>query len=419
MFFTRPQKSPALKFLHPYVIFAIFLCIIGITLEVVENATPSVIETSAKQVWLPAEPMDPGLRQINDAPPISYVSAHAAIVLENTTGTVLYAKNAHEKRAPASTTKILTALIALEKGNLNDVVTVSRKAASTTGSSARLYTGQKIRLEDLLHGLLLSSGNDAAVAVAEHLAGDVNTFAVWMTKRAKELGASNSQFKNPHGLDEAGHYSTAYDLALLARMALLHPLFAKIVQTKMYDSSGGSWSNTNKLLWQVEGSTGIKTGTTSKAGYCLVASVEQEGMQLITVVLNAGDRYRETSALLQYGFDHFRILTLAQRGDPLARLQLSSGVEPIIAVANEPLTVVVPNERVSHVYTQFILDPALKAPIRRGRQIGTIDVLIDGETAHSIPLVAQGSVAARTPWVLFKSWWTTTFKPPRAEPSLP
>ena len=285
------------------------------------------LPTSATQVWIPVEPqIDVVWMPGYDEGP--YVSARAAILFENTTGTVLYAKNAHERRAPASTTKILTAIMALELSNLDEIVTVSRRAASTPGSTARLYTGQKIRMDDLLHGLLLRSGNDAAVAVAEHLAGTESTFVSWMNQRATALGATNTRFQNPHGLDKPGHYSTAYDLALLSRIALVYPTFAEIVRKQTYDYQGQTWNNTNQLLWRFEGLEGIKTGTTSRAGYCLVAAASKDGMQLISVVLGSNNRWDDSSRLLSWGFEEFHRVTLADSGDVLARIPLADGMTP-------------------------------------------------------------------------------------------
>ena len=368
-----------------------------------------VAATGAVHVWLPVEPqVDVAWIAGFESGP--YVSARAAILFENTTGTVLFAKNAHEKRPPASTTKILTAILALERSRLDEIVTVSQRAASTPGSTARLYTGQKIRMDDLLHALLLRSGNDAAVAIAEHLAADESTFVSWMNQRAAELGAVNSRFQNPHGLDTPGHYSTAYDLALISRIALVYPTFAEIVRKRSYEYQGQTWTNTNRLLWRFEGLEGIKTGTTSGAGYCLVAAASQDGMQLISVVLDSNDRWEDSSRLLSWGFESFHRLTLADRGDVLARLPLADGMAPVVAVASGPLAVMVRDRDVGHVTTRLEINPGLKAPIRRGDTLGSFDVYIDGTLVKSIPLVAAASIARRTPLRLLWDWLSRTFR---------
>lgn len=365
----------------------------------------------ATQVWLPVEPqIDVVWMPGNESGP--YVSARSAILFENTTGTVLYAKNPHERRPPASTTKILTAILALEHSRLDEIVTVSRRAAATPGSTARLYTGQKIRMDDLLHGLLLRSGNDAAVAIAEHVAGDEATFVSWMNRRAAELGAVNSRFQNSHGLDRAGHFSTAYDLALISRIALVYPTFAEIVRKRTYEYQGQTWNNTNQLLWRFEGLEGIKTGTTSGAGYCLVAAASQDGMQLISVVLDSNDRWDDSSRLLSWGFESFHRLTLADRGDVLARLPLAEGMAPVVAVASAPLAVIVRDDDVSRVTTRLDIDPRLKAPIRRGQTIGAFEIYVNGELVKSVPLTAGASIARRTPLRVIWEWITRVLTAP-------
>src|SRR5690606_15208617 len=307
---------------------------------------------------------------------------------------------------PASTTKILTAILALERSRLDEIVTVSRKAASTPGSTARLYPGQKIRMIDLLHGLLLQSGNDAAVAIAEHLAGSEAAFVSWMNQRAAELGALNSRFQNSHGLDKPGHFSTAYDLALISRIALVYPTFAEIVRKRTYQYEGQTWTNTNKLLWRFEGLEGIKTGTTSGAGYCLVAAASQDGMQLISVVLGSNNRWDDSSRLLSWGFEEFHLLTLAQQGEMLARIPLADGMAPVVAVAGGPLAVVVRDRDVSRVTTRLEIDPGLRAPIRRGDTVGAFHVYIDGNLVKKISLVAGADIARRTPWRMLWQWLT-------------
>lgn len=380
-------------------VWAVFAMDAGIQLP--DGTVPAM----AAHVWLPVEPqIDVVWMPGHDEGP--YLSARAAILFENTTGTVLFAKNAHEKRPPASTTKILTAILALERSRLDEIVTVSRKAASTPGSTARLYPGQKIRMIDLLHGLLLQSGNDAAVAIAEHLAGSEAAFVSWMNQRAAELGALNSRFQNSHGLDKPGHFSTAYDLALISRIALVYPTFAEIVRKRTYQYEGQTWTNTNKLLWRFEGLEGIKTGTTSGAGYCLVAAASQDGMQLISVVLGSNNRWDDSSRLLSWGFEEFHLLTLAQQGEMLARIPLADGMAPVVAVAGGPLAVVVRDRDVSRVTTRLEIDPGLRAPIRRGDTIGAFHVYIDGNLVKKISLVAGADIARRTPWRMLWQWLT-------------
>ncbi len=236
------------------------------------------------------------------------VKATAAILINAETGEVLYSKNPTSIMAPASTTKIMTAILAIEKSDLNRKIKVSRRAASIPGSSMNLRPGEVQTLKNLLYGLLLSSGNDAASAIAEYIAGTESKFAKMMTAKAAELGMKNTCFKNASGLPAAGHNTTAYDMALLATYALKNPVFAEIVQTKTASvrSSRSNRSrylkNHNKLLWQYPYITGIKTGYTRRAGRCLVASASQNGITLISVVLKSGTMYNDTVNLFSYGF---------------------------------------------------------------------------------------------------------------------
>jgi D-alanyl-D-alanine carboxypeptidase (penicillin-binding protein 5/6) len=236
------------------------------------------------------------------------INASAAVLIDAGTGETIYEKNPHIHMAPASTTKIMTAIIAIEHGDLEHEVKISANAASTPGSSMRLRRGEKYSLHQLLYGLLLPSGNDAATAIAEYIAGSEVKFAGLMNEKAKELGMADTHFKNASGLPAEGHYSTAYDLALLARYALENPVFAAIVQTK-FTSVPVSRSkvkkpltNHNKLLWQYPYTTGIKTGYTRKAGRCLVASATQKETSLISVVLKSGTMYNDSISLFNFGF---------------------------------------------------------------------------------------------------------------------
>lgn len=236
------------------------------------------------------------------------INASAAVLIDAGTGETIYEKNSHIQMAPASTTKIMTAIIAIEQGELDREVKISAHAAAIPGSSMRLRRGEKYSLHQLLYGLLLSSGNDAATAIAEYIAGSELKFAGLMNQKAKDLGMADTQFKNASGLPAEGHYSTACDLAILARYALKNPVFAAIVQTKFTSvpvsrsKAKKSLINHNKLLWQYPYTTGIKTGYTRKAGRCLVASATQKETSLISVVLKSGTMYNDSINLFNFGF---------------------------------------------------------------------------------------------------------------------
>lgn len=236
------------------------------------------------------------------------IGAYSYILLDSQTGVILAQREAWRKRAPASTTKIFTGIVALEAENLESPVKISQKAGSTGEASINLQEGEVLTLEALLYGALLCSGNDACVAISEHIAGTEEKFGFLMNQKAFLVGATGSNFKNPHGLPAKEHYSTAYDLALMARYGLRNLCFSKIVSTKstviesITPARKRYLSNTNQLLWGTEGAGGVKTGTTIEAGQCLVAAVTRNGRQLITVVLKSPNRYKDTLRLLEYGF---------------------------------------------------------------------------------------------------------------------
>lgn len=236
------------------------------------------------------------------------VMAKSAVLLDAQNGEILYCKAPDEKRPPASTTKILTAILAIECGNLNQVVSVSENAANTGEASLHLRPGEKLTLYNLLHGALMKSANDACVAIAEAIAPSEEEFIGLLNMKAKALGAFNTEFFNTNGLPCKGHLTTAYDLAIITRHAMNNPVFADIVKKKTYlleweDSSRKTYiKNTNKLLWTYLYTTGVKTGTTDSAGKCLVASAKYGNRQLITVLLNSPDRFSEARRMLEYGF---------------------------------------------------------------------------------------------------------------------
>ena len=221
------------------------------------------------------------------------LSAGSYALIEAESGRLLCGSNENKKLPMASTTKIMTAVLAIENSNPDDIVTVSNNAANTEGSSIYLKPGEKISMRELLYGLMLESGNDAAVAIAEHISGTAQEFSAAMTDKARAIGALNTVFKNPNGLNEEGHYTTAKDLALITREALKNPLFAEIVATKSIRLSRSTYTNHNKLLSMYGGITGVKTGFTKKCGRCLVSSCSRNGFSLIAVTLNDPDDWND------------------------------------------------------------------------------------------------------------------------------
>lgn len=339
------------------------------------------------------------------APPPA-LKAQAAILLDAKTGQVLYDKNIHVRHAPASTTKMMTALLALESGRLGDRVKVSPQAAATRGSSMYLYAGQALTLEELITGLMMRSGNDAAVAIAEHLSGSVDAFVEQMNKRAAAIGAVNTHFRNPHGLSVPGHYSTAFDLAWIARTALANPAFATIVSTKeisieWQDRRGRekdvSLRNTNRLLWMLEEADGVKTGTTNEAGPCLVASATRGNHKLIAVVLHDHSRWYDSMQLLKYGFDNFDLYDFADRGDVLANLPVEHGLSQAVdAVVADTAALVVRAAEYPSVTVEIELPEKVKAPVYQGQKLGEIVFFIDEKAVKTVDLVAARDVDERT-----------------------
>lgn len=348
-------------------------------------------------------------------PPVSVgrprLECQSAVLMEWTTGAVLYAHRATEKRDPASLTKIMTAVVALERGSLPEPVRISANAAWTPGSTMGLREGQEYTLRDLLYGLLLESGNDAAVAIAEHLAGSEREFARWMTEKAHELGALSTQFLNPHGLTEPGHYSTAYDLALIARYALTLPLFAAMVGTvekRVAEldrlSSERVLYNTNRLLGSYPGMEGGKTGTTAAAGACLVASAVRDGMRLISVVLDSADRWEDTRRLLDWGFANFTLIRCGNAGDYYGSIPVVRGTAGSVdLVLAADLVAVVHRSELDRVRVEEEVARRAVSPVRRGQPLGKLTMLAGDRRAAEVILVAQESVPRATPfWFLWK-----------------
>ena len=248
------------------------------------------------------------------------INAKAAVIYDRETKEVLWGKNENVKKAMASTTKIMTCLVVLENCNLNEIVTISKKAANTGGSRLKLNTNDKITVNDLLYGLMLRSGNDAAIALAEYTSGSVEEFAKLMNKKAKEIGLRNTNFVTPHGLDNENHYTTAYELAILTDYALNNEMFSKIVGTKVTNINVNGYnrtiSNTNELLGNMQGVNGVKTGFTNNAGRCLVTSCKRDNNQIITVVLGCDtkkQRTKDSINLIEYAFSNYTRINLEEK----------------------------------------------------------------------------------------------------------
>lgn len=254
---------------------------------------------------------------LNDEPKIN---SRSAVVIDRKSKNIIYGKNENVKKAMASTTKIMTAMVVIQNTNLNNIVEISKKAAGTGGSRLGLKAGDKITVKDLLYGLLLRSGNDCAVALAEYVAGSVSEFSNLMNQNAQMLGLNNTHFVTPHGLDEEEHYTTAYELAILADYALNNEVFAQIVNTKSYtiniNKNSKTLNNTNELLGNLNGVYGVKTGFTNGAGRCLVTSIKRGNLDIICVVLGADtkkDRTRDSAKLIEYTFNKYEEIDIKEK----------------------------------------------------------------------------------------------------------
>ncbi|HOJ20105.1 MAG TPA: D-alanyl-D-alanine carboxypeptidase family protein [Armatimonadota bacterium] len=318
-------------------------------------------------------------------PPPPPITAQSAILVDADTGKVLYERHAHERRPMASTTKIMTALLALEHARMNDTVVVSEHASKTPYTGLYLKPGEKLTVGDLLWALLLRSANDACVAIGEHIAGSEEKFVEMMNARALEMGLKNTHFKNPHGLHAEDHYSTAYDLAQMTRVAMQHPLFAQIVarKRKRIDRSIEKQDvvvvNKNRLLFRWDAVDGVKTGYTRQAGHCLVASASQDGWRLISVVLKSGNSWGDSRTLLEHGFRQYERVLVARKGTPLLQVRVVNGLQDSVqAMLVKDLSVVVPRGTKVDVRTEVTPGMA-RAPLWRGDSLGIV-VARQGET---------------------------------------
>ncbi len=374
--------------------------------EDVEEMDPPVqtetdqTQTGEKKQQQGGEAEDPPV-YIPPGDTLPQVTARSAVVIDALTGEVLYQRMMDERRYPASTTKIMSLITALEtnRGSLDDAVRISGKAADMEGSTMWLERGERYRLEDLLYGMMLVSGNDAATAVAEHVAGSVQAFAKRMTEKADEIGAKNTRFTNSCGLHNPLHYTTAHDLALITAYGYKNSTFRKIVSTKewrvplMKPPFHRNLENENMLLWIYQGANGVKTGYTDDAGRCVVTAAERDGVQLIAVVLDGAYMWNDSIAMLDYGFRHIESRELVKKGEKLATVAVAGGEEQTVAlVAEKELRLPVPNGDASAYRREIKAPRSLEAPVRRGEKIGEAVYYYKGKKVASVPLKAESHV---------------------------
>lgn len=327
---------------------------------------------------------------------VGAVSAQKAILMDAQTGRVLYEKAPDSRSLIASTTKIMTALVVCEQCNVLDRVRIPKEAVGIEGSSMYLKEGEVLTVQDLLYGLMLHSGNDAAVALAIYCGGTVEGFAQLMNDKANLLGLKGTHFENPNGLDSPGHYSTARDLAVLTAYAMENPIFAKTVSTKTVRIGQRYLTNHNKLLWRVEGADGVKTGYTKAAGRILVSSACRDGRRLICVTINDGNDWADHQKLLEDGFSNYQIKTLVTQGDCLGTRDILGGqADRVQLIADGDFAFpLAQNEQVQVV----ISGPGFAyAPVVQGQAAGFAYLQIDGKTLGKVPLVYGQTVEQEQP----------------------
>ena len=343
-------------------------------------------------------------------------NAKSTILIEESTGKILYEKNSDEKRAPASMTKVMSMLLIMEaldnkQISLNDEVTISQNAADMGGSQLFLQPNQTAKVEDLLKGIAVASGNDAVVAIAEKIAGSEEKFVDMMNKKAKKLGLKNTQFKNTHGLDEEGHYTSAHDMAIMAKELIKHKNilnYTSIYEEYLTKSDGTKlWMvNTNKLVKFYKGVDGLKTGFTQTAGYCLTATAMKNNTRLISVVMGedtSANRSTDTVNLLNYGFNSYKVNTIIKKEKNIAKVKVNKGKEDKVYIrtkenVNELLNV---NEKAK----KYTLVPEVKnitAPVKVGEKVGILKIKYQNKVVKEVDLTVSKNIKKANLWDLFK-----------------
>lgn len=327
-------------------------------------------------------------------------SAKAMELIEKTTGRIIYSKNSDEKLPMASTTKIVTALTVLENcDNLDEIVNVDDRAIGVLGTSIYLIKGEKLTVRELLYGMMLVSGNDAATALAYHISDSIEAFCALMLETAKRAGATNSSFSNPHGLDEEGHYTTAHDLALITAKALSNQTFAEIVSTKECKISGNEKApvrylkNKNKLLNSFEGATGVKTGFTDDAGRCFVGSAERDGTEFVCVILNCGPMFEECATLLEEAFKEYKLIEIVPPYNYIRRVGVIDGKEESLKVYSRkgfsyPLT----EEEQNRLIYEYNIPENIEAPIEKDSIVGKLNIYLGDKLLFSEEVYAMEEV---------------------------
>ena len=349
------------------------------------------------------------------------INAKSALLVETNTGKIIYEKDINEQNYPASTTKILTAILTIENCNLDDTATVSQNAVSNIPTGyvvAPLYVGEQIKVKDLLYALLLKSSNDAAYVLAEHVGGSVEGFAEMMNNKASDLGCKNSHFVNPNGIDNKDHYTTAYDMYLITNYAMKNETFAEIVSTYQYtlpatnkcSASNRIMKNTNNFVNPNNGYydkkvKGVKTGTTDLAGNCLITDSANKGLEFITVVLGAetsNGKFNESSKMIEYAFNNYAMTDLHKKGDVIKNIEVKNATDEtknLNLVISDDITVMNNVKiNVNEIKPEIVLNDNIVAPISKGQELGTVRFNVDG-IEYEAKLLADSDVEVKTYYV--------------------
>lgn len=342
-------------------------------------------------------------------------NAESGILIEYSTGKILYSKKIDEKLAPASMTKIMTLLLIMEaveegKINLDDNISISTNASSMGGSQVFLDPNTEMKAEELIKSIAIASANDSAVAMAEAISGTTANFVSRMNSRAKELGCKNTNFKNVHGLDEEGHYSTAYDMSLIARELLKHEQILKYTSTyEAYlnkPNGTSTWMvNTNKLIKYYTGLDGLKTGFTKTAGYCLTSTAKRNDMRLISVVMKESSsqvRNSETISLLNYGFSNYKIKTILKKDQKLGTIEVQNGKKELadITILEDATNLESIND--NKEYSFNIITDKVKAPLKKGDKVGTLELTEQGTIIKRLNITVKENIPKANIWDLYK-----------------
>ena len=349
------------------------------------------------------------------------VNSKAALIVEVNSGKIVYEKDIYEQNYPASVTKILTAIITIEKCNLNDIANVSQSAISHIPEGyvvAPLYVGEKITIKDLLYALMLKSANDAAYVLAEHVGGSVDEFSEMMNNKAKELGCKNTHFVNPNGIHNQEHYTTAYDMYLISNYAMKNETFAEIVSTYEYTllptnkhpNKDRIMKNTNNFInpknsYYNKNVKGVKTGTTVQAGNCLITDSSDNGLEFITVVLGAktsDSKFSETRKMINYAYDNYKLTGLHKKGDIIKNIEVEKATKETkdlnLVISDEIIVIANKKIKLNEIEPEIVMNEKIVAPIKQGQELGTIKYSVDG-LEYTAKLLAEKDVELKTYYI--------------------